>query len=258
MASARTFLWWNADEWAAAGVWFTGLATVALVFLAVRQISGAARLNRENIAHERQLLREQSRPFVLVDAHFRSYLIQIAVRNTGRTAAHDVAVRFDDRVESCRELNVDWQDTTLFRGSVPMIAPGRELLFNLDVYFSRAASDLPMELSGTTAYRTGDGEDHFDERFVIDLGSYEGSALPDKTMHDLIEELEKLRKEHQKWTNGLRGLDVRVTDAVKARRKEDRPFHLRSALKKRDEDGWRSFCVYFVHLWRRRHGWYSR
>jgi hypothetical protein len=188
----RTFLGWRADTWSAFGVWMTIVVYVALAWFAYKQLKEARRLRIE-----------QTRPFVIVDVAFRSVLIQLSVRNIGRTAAKDLSVGFDESLTSSLG-DLDWQHSVAFTSGIPLMAPGRELRFLLDSYPGRLDESHPMLIRGSVTY--SGPVDHkrprYCEPFVIDLSTYEGALLPDKGTQELVDEVENVRKELAKWPTG--------------------------------------------------------
>jgi hypothetical protein len=201
-----TFLKLTAGEWEAIGVWVTGGITIGLLWLAWRQL-----------VHAREARNDQTRPFVIVDVDFRSILIMLTVKNTGLTAARKVRVTFDEPLTSAA-TDPDWQASSAFKSGIPFMAPGRELRFFLDSYLERTEKLYPMVIKGVVKY-FGPIEDvpEYEESFLIDLTTYEGTQLPEKGMHELVGEVITLRKELAKWTLGVRGLRVNVVDHTNAR-----------------------------------------
>ena len=75
-------------------------------------------------------------------------------------------------------------------------------------------------------------------------------------MHDLVETVEQLRKEIEKWTNGSRGLLVNAVDRTRERTRDDRPYRLGEIARIRRDRGWASAARQVLDDWRRRKGWY--
>jgi len=75
---------------------------------------------------------------------------------------------------------------------------------------------------------------------------------------ELVEEVRKLRDELSRWTDGRRGLLVHATNRSSDVIRSERPIHIARAKKAAADDGLLAFAGYFMHLWRRRRGWYER
>jgi hypothetical protein len=166
------------------GVWFTGLITVGLLGYAVVQIRDG-RKQRE----------DQTRPFIIVDFDFRSSVVSLAVRNIGPSAASDVRVALDARIERSNGAAVNWQTTGLFSDGVPLFAPGRLMRFFLDEFQHRFDKQLPMQFSGVVEYKGPHGKGQpYREPFTLDLSVYETAQISAKEIADIGDELEKIRK----------------------------------------------------------------
>jgi hypothetical protein len=248
LIAEQTFLGWRADAWSAVGLWITLVASALLARYAYRQLKEA-----------QELRHEQTRPFVIVDVRFRSFLIEIEMHNAGTTAARDVRVEFAEPLTSA-ESDPDWQHSTAFTTGVPMMAPGRQMRFFLDSYHKRVEQGLPQVIRGRVSYLGPVESQHrtYDEDFVIDLTVYEGSQLPEDGFPELVNEVREMRKELLKWTDGVRGLQVHTINKLRNGRVTDRPLHLRMARQAAATGGRRAFVVYYVQLWRRRYGLYAR
>jgi hypothetical protein len=71
--------------------------------------------------------------------------------------------------------------------------PGEERLLLLDSVPARLQSDLPRRHTARVTYRDHRGEELPTEEFVLDFGLLDGTRIFDKGLHDLVEELKRLR-----------------------------------------------------------------
>lgn len=243
--AAPTFLDLRADAWAAIAAWATLAISVAAAFFVYRQVR-EARLLRE----------EQSRPFVIVDVALRDRLIELAVRNIGSTAGTHVIVSFDEPITTSRTNGVPWVTTPLFTTGMPLMAPGRIVRFLLDTFPGRAESNLPMTLRGKVTYRSpGPRPRSYAETFEIDLEVYRGSLITEKGLPDLVKQVQEIRDELRKWTDGQRGLNVNVSDRDLEITRENRSIHLERSIRAGKEHGWHRTITYWFDVWLRRTGW---
>jgi hypothetical protein len=181
MGATRTFLSLNLSEWAAVSV---------IIGVGVSLLVGSGQLRQV-----RRIRDEQTRPFIIVDFHFRSILASLSVRNVGQTAAEDVRVFLDQPVSSTVMTDVNWQHSGLFADGVPLFAPGREMRFVLDVMSERIESGLPMTFTGRVEYwRPDHGGRQLVERFSLDLTVFANSQLAPKDLSDLADEVERIRR----------------------------------------------------------------
>ncbi len=76
----------------------------------------------------------------------------------------------------------------------PVFVPGEERLILLDKVPDRLDSDLPRRHIAHFEYSDHRGHELPVEQFVLDFGLLDGARLPDKGMHDLVEEAQKIRE----------------------------------------------------------------
>lgn len=186
---------WGAAEWAAFG-------TVAAIL-----VGGAIALWQ--VFEVRTQRKEQARPFVVVDFEFRSILVYLQIRNIGTTIARDVSITFDKPLESTLSRPREIDDSPLLKRPIPMIAPGRRISLLFDSFTARADNGtLPMDYIVTLSYRDVHGNRFEDPSYPLDLGVYAETAIDPKGLPELVRELEQIRREIAKWTDGIRRLRV--------------------------------------------------
>ena len=228
--------------WAAA---FTAAVTIALVLIATWQV-----------LEGRGTRREQSRPYVIVDFEFRSFLIYLAIKNIGTTMARNVRITFDKPLDSTFSRPREIDDSRLFKEPIPMIAPGRQIRILFDSFQDRVAKPgLPMAYTVTIHYQDTHGRHYREPPYPLDLGIYVDTALEPKGLPELVDEVERLRKETGKWTDGIRGLRVAVLNREKDERQMGRPAIMRRVKDIRRKDGWRASARWYLDLWLHPHGW---
>jgi hypothetical protein len=106
----------------------------------------------------------------------------------------NVRFRLDERwVPSDPNVRALWQSSGAFVTPIPSLAPSAQLRYTLDVMFRRFESEMPMTVRGGVSYDGAD-HNHYDEPFVVDLNSYGHALLNDKGTHDLVEQVEQMRK----------------------------------------------------------------
>lgn len=221
----RSFLWWRTSEWEAVGVWATAFLTVFALVFAVVQIRQAARDRHET-----------TRPFVQVDVDPRGFIAYVSIKNPGQTAASNVKVVFDVAPERAHQSDLAWLEAPALKDGIPLLAPGRELRFFFDSFIERHESTLPSRYDGTVHYGAHGRGDQYEDRFILDLGMYMESAVGDHKMHDLVEEIEKFRKEVAKWTESGH-LRVLVQDREIRSRRDWRRHHQREMKRMRSNGG---------------------
>jgi hypothetical protein len=177
----RTWAWSDPDQITAiVGILTVGALGVAAI-IAARQLSAATRAQRQSM-----------RPYVsldLVPAH--GIVFRFELQNFGKTAATDVAIEFAPPFVSTWDGALE---TPAFVSVVPFLVPGRKHRWIADHAPDRKKSSLPDKFVATIAYSGPDGV-RYNEDFEIDFGLYWGMQdIRDKGMHDLVNEVEKIRK----------------------------------------------------------------
>ena len=170
----------DAETWTAVGTWATCLVLLLTLLYAARQLSEAKRLRRE-----------QFRPWVTVGFHFRSNVAFVRIKNVGATAARDVRLGFSPDLVSTRSEKIG--KVPMLGEPTPVLVPGEERLLLLDSVPARLQSDLPRRHTAHVTYRDHHGEELPTEEFVLDFGLLDGTRVLDKGLHDLVEELKRLR-----------------------------------------------------------------
>lgn len=252
--AAQTFLSLTASEWTAIGAVVSALATVGLLSFARSQLKGTLALGRENQRLQQALLKAQTRPYVVANLESRSVLAILSIQNLGNTPAFKVTVSLDKRFRSAAIPDADWQDSPLFSDGIPMMAPSYKLRFALDSLPARKETDLEPVVSGTISYLDADGHQFADERFVIDLNAAGKGLRPDKTMHDLVVQVEALNASVKDWAKNGKGLRVNTINYDRELDREARPMHIARANRARAEKGWRGWLWYWIDEWRGRLG----
>ena len=74
------------------------------------------------------------------------------------------------------------------------MAPGEERLILFDRVPDRLRSELPKRHDVFVEYSDHRGKQLPTERFVLDFALLDGARLPDKGLHDLVEEMSRIRR----------------------------------------------------------------
>lgn len=197
MSATQTFARLDPSEWAAFGTVATAVLTLALVLVAWRQL-------REVVVAQR----DQARPYVDVRPTMRDILVCLRIENSGRSAAHEVHVRFDQPLGTTRE-SLDWLDTPLFNGEgMAQMSPGTTIDFFLDRMPDRHEKGLPLRISGvieSSVRRGGRLKRLPDERFTLDLRAIQGSLVGQRGLPEIAKELEKIQRQITDWRAGASG-----------------------------------------------------
>ncbi|HEV8598287.1 MAG TPA: hypothetical protein VGQ69_02915 [Gemmatimonadales bacterium] len=208
---AKATDWTAVTAWAA---WATVTIYIVLGIFAWIQVLQA-----------RKLRKEQARPFVVVDFE-AGFLVYLTVENIGRTMARDVTIRFDKPLESTLSRPREIDETPLFREPIPTLPPGKKIRVLFDSYVARFEASLPLTYDVMLRYKGPTGRKEWEHPYRLDLNMYLGSAEPPKGLPELVAEVEKIRKEMEKWRVSGRGLRVQTVDQRRQQRREWRRHHV--------------------------------
>jgi hypothetical protein len=161
------------------------------------------------------------------------------VKNIGRTVARNVQISFDKPLESAQWKERGFQEVAMFRDGLANLAPNQHIRVHFDVFPQRIETGLPMAYAATVQYDDQNGRRLPAETFVLDLATFADTAQTPKDLHDLVDEMERIRREVSKWTDGSRGVRVSSVDADRRRRREMRQIRAERVLASRHDGGWR-------------------
>lgn len=156
------------------------------------------RANRAAVGAMREQMADQNRPFVAVTVQVRmgTPVIQLLVRNIGRSPAQNLRLRLDRDFfqfgEKAEARNLAKQSA--FSQPIYCLPPMSELLFDLGMGFKifEGGADPTIcphtfEMSAEYEY----GKNKYSEKTHVDLRPYMGTSVPH---HPVVEELERVRK----------------------------------------------------------------
>lgn len=180
---------WSATAWS------------ALTFFV---LLGAAVATAWQVREARRSREEQIRPFVIIDFHPWSTIIEIRITNSGATLARDVTFTFDPPLASTRDSapgETSVAQVNIFKGGIPSLAPRREIKFFFDQFPARVEQKLPMKYDVTVSYRDHRGK-RWTDATVLDLSMYLGtSGIHRGDLHDIHKHLKEIADNVKKWTD---------------------------------------------------------
>jgi hypothetical protein len=142
----------------------------------------------------------QMRPYVVVDlepaVHTRA-IVELVIRNAGRTAARGVELSFTPEPQRAQEVAAfPLREMRLLKQPTPVMPPGREIrvLFDVVQEYASKRGTLPATYTVTVKYTDDDAQQWVDT-YVLDLDVHVGALYVEpKGLHQLVVELEKVRK----------------------------------------------------------------
>jgi hypothetical protein len=208
MVVAASWPWeWSASAWSA----LTFLVLVAAALLTWRQVKEAQRLREE-----------QARPFVVIDFHPLSTVIEIRITNIGTTLARDVQFEINPPLSSTHDDNRPMgpiKDLNVFKNGIRSLAPGREIKLFFDQFPARLERKLPLTYDVQLSYTDPTGR-RFEEPTVLDLSMYVGTGgITRHGLHDIHKQLKDIAGHTKRWTD-FSGLKVLTRADLKQRQAE--------------------------------------
>ncbi|MFD5657062.1 hypothetical protein [Streptomyces hirsutus] len=167
---------------------------------------------------------EQVQPYVIADIRERvpgSQLLVFVIENTGPTMARDVRLTVDPPLRSTLGEETEVTLNAAVTRSIPVLPPGRRLLFLMDVGHKLFSSDLPRQYT-VVVNATGPFDAVEPLTYIIDLEVLKNSLLNRESLewstHVLAEEAKKSRKAHEKQANATSQLFRTLAAELEARR----------------------------------------
>ena len=177
--------------------WLT-LANVLLTAMFAGLTFFILRANRAAVGAMREQMADQNRPFVSVSVQVRmgTPIVQLLIRNVGRSPAQNLRLRLDRNFFQYGEKGDgrNLAKQSAFSQAIDCLPPMSELLFDLGMGFKIFESGADpticphtFEVSAEYEY----GKNKYSEKTHVDLQPYMGTSVP---RHPVVEELERVRK----------------------------------------------------------------
>ena len=150
---------------------------------------------RAQLSHARQVQKESSEPYVVVDiepSEPGSFVMVLAVTNTGPTMARNVRITVTPELTSAEGADITDMLQRVLARTIPMIPPGRRLTYFFDTS-QRFQSDLPMAFD-FTVNAEGPGGTVEPLHYNVDLSVYAEALVGQRPTKFLEERLKKLEK----------------------------------------------------------------
>ncbi len=196
-ASWRWLLSIDSEQWTAGATVATALvAGVAAVFA------------YQQVKHARHLREEQAQPVVVVDfqPHPTSReFMELVVRNSGQTIAHDVQFTFAPPLSSSLDDGtLDLNKSSMIMNGIPTMPPGKEHRALFDLMNTRYNDDTgrfdkdghAAEYEVVVTFSGSDGKHYEPMRYRLSLDTYAGiEYIGEKTFNDFAKDFHDLARE---------------------------------------------------------------
>jgi hypothetical protein len=137
----------------------------------------------------RDVLVSSVRPYVIIDFRSSGPLVELLLKNTGRTAAYDISVEMTPKVKVI--LRGTPQDAQMLREKLPFLPTGKDVVEFLCSWRELEQQNVSLVFAGNISYRDGTGKE-YKEAYSLDFSFYKGMAHIGRP--DVPKELEKIRE----------------------------------------------------------------
>jgi hypothetical protein len=232
--------------------WLTAWAALGTLFVYIA-LGIFAAVQIMQVRKDRDL---RLRPYVVVDFEFHRFLVYVSVRNIGATPAADVRISFDQPLQTVG-MSRDPNQASVFTSPIPMVAPGRNIRVTFGASHRLLATDgLPTRYIATASYTSlGKKPKSYADEYVMDLSHYANAAVDPKGVPDIVHELETIRKEIAKWTDGTHGLLAFTLDRAGYVARRDRQHWRQEAAAVRSSRGVIAYLRWLMDRQLHRRGW---
>ncbi|WP_091080874.1 COG1361 family protein [Nonomuraea wenchangensis] len=178
------------------------------------------------LALEQRAHIESQEPYVVVDlrpSDFVPEALMLIIENVGPTLARNVRIIANPPFQRTldRPGEPEFAETLLFTQGIPHLPPGRRLEVFMDLGFRLFATELPRQYE-VTVKADGPFGPVEDLSYLIDLNVFTASRINIKTVHQGVQELEKLRHQVEKIAEELSRPRAMEEDAKYQRILEER------------------------------------
>jgi len=158
----------------------------------------------------RELREEQTRPWVVLDfdTPVDPILTDLSIRNIGPTVARNASFSFEPELESTfdsgKRGRLPMREWTIIASGIRTLPPNREYRMLFDRGPDRFDANLPNSYEVAIRYE-GPTERLYEETQILDLSPLiQMEAVKPKRLHDIGQELERIRKTLDKIGGHLR------------------------------------------------------
>lgn len=208
----------NLSEWLTLTNVFLTAVFAGLTFFILRA-------NRATVSAMREQMADQNRPFITVTVQIRvgTPVIQLLVKNVGRSPAQNVTLRLDRDFFQFGEQDEgrNLAKQSAFSKPIDCLPPMSELLFDLGMGFEIFKSNADPKICPHTFTVTADyqhAKTKYSELTHVDLRPYMGTSVP---QHPIVEELDNVKKSINKLTSTVKQSANAVINARSAGDKHD-------------------------------------
>jgi archaellum component FlaF (FlaF/FlaG flagellin family) len=193
----------------------TAIATCAQAALLIV----AAIIAYRQVQEARRVREEQAQPYVVVSLETdpsSPFLLNLAIRNMGKTVAREVFVTFEPEIVSALDKEASGNriaEWAALKDGIRTLAPGQSMSTMVDSllerYAGEASTRLPGKFRATVRYKDDRrSPENYSYEYDLDFDVFFGSHwVGRKSLDDLVKSIDKIRSTVEAWTTD-RGIRV--------------------------------------------------
>lgn len=152
--------------------------------------------NRKSVEEARRSREEENRPYVIVFfEHKPNGVINLVVKNTGKTLANNISFEFDTPLIYPKSHPL--KDSNLIKDGIPSMPPQYEIKAMVEMMNSleKDSEDKYPKFTVTVKYSSSIGRHKYEDKFVLDPNIQSMLLMiKELEMHDLVKSVDKLVK----------------------------------------------------------------
>jgi hypothetical protein len=198
------------------------LSLIALIVYVVKTwemasaATKSATLTAETLAEMRKTNDEESAPYVVVffDAPIGKRLIDLVVKNTGKTVATDVHLEFEPRLQSSNQEYLD--DLVFLKEGIKSMPPDYEIRTYLDTTIQYLNEPkFPLAYLVRVTFHGGLPSKERIIEYTLDLSAFKGRMwVTERGTPDLAASTETMAKSHEKVWRSLENISDRLSTGI--------------------------------------------
>ncbi len=159
---------------------------------------------------------EESRPYVFASFGIdQRKMVELIIKNSGKTMARDVYITTEPELKYPKEPDYPLAKSGLINEMIPCLYPGQEIrAFFAAEWEVKEENGKRPKFIFNVQYKDSLGKGNtYSEKYIYDFNIVNGVVTaPQKTVHELVKEVEKLRKEFEKTSKYLKPLAQKSTN----------------------------------------------